>query len=37
MLDVNRVNFRPQVGKGAELLHLQRLVALHAIQQLAEA
>lgn len=37
MLDLSRVNFRPEVEKGSELLHVQRLVDLHAIRQLAEA
>jgi uncharacterized protein (TIGR02246 family) len=35
MLDVSSVNFSPEIEQGSELLHLQRLADLHAIQQLA--
>jgi uncharacterized protein (TIGR02246 family) len=34
-LDVNNVNASPEIQDGSERLHLQRLVDLHAIQQLA--
>lgn len=34
-LDVNNVNASPEIQDGSERLHLQRLLDLHAIQQLA--
>src|SRR5690606_13017913 len=37
MLDVRRVSISPEIQKGSERLHLQRLADVHAIRQLAEA